>query len=128
MKTTNLLPLLPFLTATLSMPTDLSLNLTVTPCEINAHKDAKMEIIAYSGAGCNDGTATVIDTKWTEDHKADTRSYSLSRALDPSEQLDFSAGWPGHECINYLSTAPNAVGKGCHDLDNPAMCLRLWHH
>ncbi|MCJ1390411.1 hypothetical protein MMC18_003270 [Xylographa bjoerkii] len=90
--------------------------------EIRAHTPSGLDITAYTGFYCRGAGVPFPNVQYSYDYPGQIHSYSLSRDLNPGEQLDFSTfsvvkGISNPACGAYLASAPNEVVKGCYQLD-----------
>ena len=105
--------------------------------EILAGTQSSFTITTYPGPNCEGSNIPYANPTYSANQQAEIYSYKLNRALDPSEQLDFSftlceGTSPDDLCIScgkYYSSAWQGAPAGtCFQLGVTAACFRLWHH
>lgn len=136
-----------FSVGTLAMPT--TNNAILESRESNAGTNSNLTINAFALANCEQGSnqfATHQNVVYGANNPAQIVSYNLSRALGPSEQLDFStsasgtttagtsssSGIPEQCALFQESVSPQSNGQplsaGCYTLDHQASCFNFWQH
>lgn len=135
-----LIPTTIFLTAAFALPTTPNLtNATLTSREVDINQKSGMSITAFGLPGCKGIETINPNVQYDFQNQGRFRAYSISRDLDPAEQLDFStgplpAGIIGKRldmplaCGTYFQSAASGTKKGCYTLDKEVQCFRLWHH
>ena len=142
---------IPSLTATLILcVTNLSTKIFASPFSfldsaLNG-QHAKLNITIYKDLGCPGQGNVTADIRYGSSYEGLVKSYSLSRDLEPSEQLDFSQGWHFDRpqgpveytaCARFLEKAnPDSNNHSlrkdiCYDLtksDNTTamVCVFIW--
>jgi len=116
--------------------------LSIPNPEVTMHQDAHIDIQTYSLKNCKGSKTSHPRVTFDYQTPVTFRSYTISRDLVPSEQLDFSTGYlpagtfgkrddPGNDppgCTKYYQSARSGIkaGNGCYTLDQDVNCFRLW--
>ncbi len=132
-----LLSTVAFATTVFSIPDDPSLAQSYEPGQQDPQA---LTIFTFTKSGCKGDTIQIPDVLLGSVNPMQIRSYNLSRDLVQGyERLDFrnalSQGGPPDTsfdgnmaaCATLTLTAQGKqLKEGCHTLDNPQGCLRVW--
>lgn len=142
--------LFPLLTPILANPIGVTGNSTLESRDLDVGASSDLTITAWSSNGCRGASNTWkgkyygVNQTWPSGF----RSYSLSRAVQDDEQLDFSTSgssakagavgtnsalvWDPEDMKDSCSVfvmkaqAPDERSKGCHSLRMSSQCVNLW--